>query len=150
MAWWAWFLLGLALVLLELATPGGFYFIFFGAGAFLVGIFAALGITDADWVEWLLFSVFAVGAIAVFRPLLLRRFGPARGDVPVDSLIGETATAMERIPPNDIGKVELRGSAWSACNIGEHGLSRGERCRVERVEGLTLYVREAQPSARAN
>jgi membrane protein implicated in regulation of membrane protease activity len=28
--WWYWVALGLVLVVLELAAPGGFYFIFFG------------------------------------------------------------------------------------------------------------------------
>ena len=37
MAWWLWVLLGFALVLCELLTPGGFFFLFFGLGAVAVG-----------------------------------------------------------------------------------------------------------------
>ena len=142
MAWWTWILLGFALALLELATPGGFYFIFFGISALIVGVLSGMGVTNAEWFQWFLFSIFAVGATAIFRPVLLRRFGPSAAGPPVDSLIGETATAMEKILPSGIGKVELRGSAWSAFNTGQEGLSRGQRCRVERVDGLTLYVRQ--------
>ena len=43
MEWWMWAVLGLALLMLEMATPGGFYFIFFGASAFLVGALDLLG-----------------------------------------------------------------------------------------------------------
>ncbi len=37
MIWWYWVVLGLLLTGLELATPGGFFVIFFGVGALLVG-----------------------------------------------------------------------------------------------------------------
>jgi membrane protein implicated in regulation of membrane protease activity len=136
-------LLGFALTLLELATPGGFYFIFFGLSAIVVGILTVADLTTVEWFEWLLFSVFAIVATAIFRPLLLRRFGPSASGLPVDSLVGETATAMEGIKPSSIGKVELRGSAWRAFNVGSEGLSRGQLCRVERVDGLMLHVRYA-------
>ena len=58
----------------------------------------------------------------------------------VDSLVGETAVVMEEIPAGAIGKVELRGSSWSARNISGQALARRERCKVERVEGLMLWV----------
>ena len=38
MDWWLWILLGLLLFLAELTTPGGFYILFFGIGAVIVGI----------------------------------------------------------------------------------------------------------------
>jgi len=145
MVWWIWIVLGFALLLLELATPGGFYFIFFGISALLVGGLTLLGLTETDWVEWLLFSVFAIGTIAGFRKPLLRRFGVGSPSRDVDSLIGETATAMETIQPGGLGKAELRGASWKACNAGGDGITRGQRCRVERVDGLTLFVRSAGP-----
>ena len=37
MAWWLWMLLGFALIVCELTTPGGFFFLFFGLGAVAVG-----------------------------------------------------------------------------------------------------------------
>jgi membrane protein implicated in regulation of membrane protease activity len=38
MDWWIWILLGLLLCVAELTTPGGFYILFFGIGAVIVGI----------------------------------------------------------------------------------------------------------------
>ena len=40
MEWWMWILLGLVLFWGEIVTPGGFYVIFFGVGAIVVGILA--------------------------------------------------------------------------------------------------------------
>ena len=150
MIWWIWIVLGCALLILEIATPGGFYFIFFGASAILVGFLTAAGITSTDWVEWLLFSVFAIGATALFRKPLLQKFGSGTLHREVDSLVGETATAMEAIHPGARGKAELRGTSWTACNTSGESLVRGQRCRVERVDGLTIFVRSAEPGVGSN
>ena len=59
----------------------------------------------------------------------------------VDSLVGETAVALEEIPAGGVGKAELRGSSWSARNLGESPIQLNQRVRVERIDGLTLDVR---------
>ena len=141
MEWWIWIVLGLALMVLELATPGGFYFIFFGASAVVVGTLTLLGVTSTPWMEWILFSVFTAGSTAIFRDKLVKRFGPAMPSKDVDTLVGEVATALEGIQPGAIGKAELRGASWTARNSGSQVVSQGQRCLVERVDGLTLFIR---------
>ena len=144
MEWWMWAVLGFALLVLEMATPGGFYFIFFGASAFLVGALDLFGITTTPWMEWMLFSIFAAGTTTLFRKRVLDRFGPKMPSGVVDTLIGEVATPLEGIQPGAVGKAELRGASWNACNSSTQGLSRGQRCLVERVDGLTLFIRAAE------
>src|SRR5262252_6009890 len=98
MEWWIWIVLGCVLLVLEMATPGGFYFVFFGASALIVGVLSLVGITSTPWVEWVLFSIFAIGGTALFRRRLLARFGvprPPTGEV--DTLVGEVATTLEGI-----------------------------------------------------
>ena len=140
MEWWIWIVLGLALLLGELITPGGFYILFFGIGAVFVGALAGLDLAGPAWFQVILFLVVSVVTLWLFRERLLKA---TRSATPytVDSLIGETAVSMEEIPSNAIGKAEMRGTSWNARNIGEKPLARGERCRVERIEGLTLFVR---------
>lgn len=150
MIWWLWIVLGCALLVLEMATPGGFYFAFFGASALLVGILTGAGITPTDWLQWLLFSIFAIGATALFRKPLLQKFGADDPGRDVDSLVGETATATEGIAPGGFGKAELRGTSWNACNASGESLLAGQRLRVERVDGLTIFVRSAEPGAGSN
>src|SRR5688572_23473947 len=150
MEWWMWFVLGFALLMLEMATPGGFYFIFFGASALLVAILDMVGVTESAWLEWMLFSIFAAGATTLFRQKVLNRFGAPMPTGEVDTLVGETATALEGIPPGAVGKAELRGSSWNACNAGNQGVVPGQRCRVERVDGLTLFIRAAESGSSSN
>lgn len=140
MEWWVWILAGLLLLVCELLTPGGFYILFFGIGAIVVGLLSGLNVAAPLWIQFGLFSIVSVLALWLFRERLLRYSqGPDRGQV--DSLVGETAVVLEDISINAIGKAELRGTSWSARNVGEKPLARGERCKVERVEGLTLAIR---------
>jgi inner membrane protein len=74
MPWWAWLALGLGLILLELLTPLGFYLMFFGAGALVLGALASLHLPLPLWGEWLLFSGFSIVAMLLFRRPLLTRF----------------------------------------------------------------------------
>lgn len=143
MEWWTWILIGLVLFLAELVTPGGFYFIFFGAGAVGVGILAGLEIAGPLWFQFILFSALSVAALWLFREKLLRLTHTASRE-PIDNLVGETAVAVDEISINAVGKAELRGASWSARNVGDRPLARGERCKVERVEGLTIFVRHEQ------
>jgi len=134
--------LGLLLLAGEMLAPGSFFFMFLGASGLIVGLLALLFRDMQAWVQWLLFSVFAVVSLVFFRKPLMERFHlTGRHGKKVDSLVGETATAMEDIATAGIGKAELRGAAWSALNVGDQPLSKSQRCRVEHVDGLTLHVR---------
>jgi membrane protein implicated in regulation of membrane protease activity len=141
MVWWNWLLLGLVLLAAEMATPGGFYILFFGLAALTVGALAGLDLLNTAWLQWLLFSILSVISLFLFRNSLLiwmKVREPAGKDV--DSMVGETAVLTDDLPPGGLGKVELRGTTWSARNTGRTVLTKGHRARVERVEGLTLWV----------
>jgi len=133
-----WVLLGFALMLGEVVTPGGFFFLFFGVGGLVVGLLVWADVGAPPWLQWLLFTVVSVGCLIPLRARLLRR---TQGDGrPVDSLVGETAVASEDLAPGQVGKAELRGTAWSARNGGTRAIPRGARCRVVRVDGLMLWI----------
>ncbi len=137
MTWWLWALLGLALLGLELATPGGFFWLFFAIGAMVVAALAWLGV-DGVVTEWLVFSVVSVVSLLSLRGPLRRRLGDQGPAAAVDVLVGEVAVPLEDLAPGAVGKAELRGSAWTARNGDVRPLARGERTRVARVDGLTL------------
>ena len=141
MLWWHWAALGLLLAAAELLTPGGFFVIFFGLGGLVVAVLAALGLAEPLWLQILLFSVFSVASLAVFRNPLLRWMGrhtpPA---IKVDNLVGESAVAAGPIEPGGMGRAELRGASWSARNEGAARIEAGARCRVTRVDGLVIGI----------
>jgi membrane protein implicated in regulation of membrane protease activity len=140
MAYWAWLLLGVGLLAIELATPGGFFAFFFAVAGLLVGLLVALGWAGPAWMQWLLFSVLSVVLLTLLRKPLQARLGLDREAKPVDSIPGEAALALEDIAVGAIGKAELRGTSWNARNGGASAIVKGQRLRVDRVEGLTLHV----------
>jgi len=139
MTWWLWEVLGLALAAIELATPGGFFIIFFGISAIIVGALVLGGLVGTAWIQWALFTVIALAALRLFRRPLLARIRMREKD-DVDSLTGEVAVAASDIPPGGHGRAELRGSTWSARNVGATPLRAGQRSRVVAVQGLTIDI----------
>lgn len=135
-------IVGLLLLAAEMAVPGGIVLLFFGAAALVVGLLVAPGLAIPAWMEFALFSLLAVGSLLTLRgPIqrwLKRSQMPA---VEVDSLLGETAVLAQDLAPGARGQAELRGTTWSARNAGQQTLAAGQECVVERVEGLTLFVR---------
>ncbi len=140
MTWWEWTILGLFLLVLEAMTPGGFFVMFFGAAGLVVGFLVALEVLRPLWLQWFMFSTMAVVSLLLFRGPLLRRV-KASDAPPVDQLVGQAATLLADLPPGGLGKAELRGTAWTVRNAGDRGLGKGQRVRVERVDGLMLWVR---------
>jgi membrane protein implicated in regulation of membrane protease activity len=141
MIWWYWMLLGIVLLGAEMLTPGGFYILFFGLAALIVGSLTGLGFTQAEWIQWLLFSGLAILSLLVFRGPLLAWIKTNDKEMPiVDSMVGESAILLEDLVPGGTVKAELRGTTWTAHNAGPALLKKGQRCKVERVEGLTLWI----------
>ena len=141
MAWWLWVLLGFALLAGEAVTPGAFFFLFFGLGAIVVGVVAWLGLVDSAAVQWLLFSLVSLVFLFPLRGRLVRWVGSGEDAAKsVDALVGQTAVLLDDLPPGEVGKAELRGTAWSARNGDAHALRKGQRGKVMRVDGLTLWL----------
>ncbi len=138
MAWWIWLIAGIGLLAAEVATPGMFVSLFFGLGAMAVAVLVGLDVGGPDWLQWVLFPILSLLLLAAFRQTLLGRMGTTRK---VQNLVGEAAVALEDIPMHGRGKVELRGTTWSAENLSDYKLSRGQACRVEAVNGITVSVR---------
>lgn len=136
---WQWLVLGLVLVALEMAAAGGFYIIFFGVAAIGVALLRMLGLIEPTWIQLLLFSVFSVASLMLFRRPLLKWLQVGASDI--DTLVGEVALPLDDIAPGTVGRVELRGTTWSARNIGSGVLARGRRAVVVRTEQLTLFIK---------
>ena len=142
MDWWIWMLAGLAMLTVEILIPGGIIMVFFGVSAILVGSLVALGVGGPPSFQILLFTVLSVVSLLALRgPILRRMKATPNSHDPVDSLAGESALVLEAMEPGAEGRVELRGSAWSARNESDRTLSVGAKSVVSRVENLMLFVR---------
>ena len=141
MIWWYWMLLGIVLLGIEMVTPGGFYILFFGLAALIVGGLSGIGVAQAEWLQWLLFSGLSILSLLIFRGPLMAWIKTRDKEMPVvDSMVGESAILLEDLAPGGIGKAELHGTTWTVHNSGQALVKKHQRCRVERVEGLALWI----------
>jgi len=139
MTWWIWILIGVALLAVEFASTTA-HIGLFAVGAFVVAILVALGLDIPLWGQLVIFTGVSIVALLFVRPWLVRKLRLSETKT-VDSLVGEQAVTLDEIGPSGIGKAEMRGSTWSARNVGETALARGQRCVVAAVEGLVIHVR---------
>ena len=140
MPWWAWLVLGFVLLASELASPSGFYLLFAGIAAIIVGLLGLGELSGPAWAQWLLFTLISVLSVAALRSRLARSFNRADGTVD-GSLVGQTVTLNDRIEAGGVGQGEHRGSVWTVQNLGSEALEAGARCTVDEVKGVTLLVR---------
>ena len=139
--WWYWIVLGLLLVVSEMTASGGFYIIFFGIAALIVGLLSLFDLAGPETMQLVLFSGLSVVSLVLFRSRLLKWLQIDPQAPPVDALVGEIGTATEDLAPGSVGRVELRGTSWSARNDTHAPLVQGTRVRVVKVEGLMLHVK---------
>jgi membrane protein implicated in regulation of membrane protease activity len=141
MPWWGWIVVGALLLGAEILVPTDFWLVFIGLAAIAVGLVATLAPLPAA-AQWALFGLLAAVSVLFFRRFVRGRFPSRAPDGRADdTLVGEAGRALEALAPGALGRVELRGSTWSARNGDAAAIEPGARVRVERVEGLTLHVR---------
>ena len=139
MVWWIWVLIGFGILGLELTTAT-LHVGFFAVGALVVALLVALGLDLPLWAQLVIFTSVSLIAFFFLRPILVRKLKLDQKRV-VDSLVGEQALALEDMGVGGNGRAEMRGTTWSARNIGETALIRGQRCTVTEVDGLVIHLR---------
>ena len=134
-----WLYAGVALIVLEVMTPG-LVSLFFGLSALtvalLVWLFPSLG---QGW-QWLMFSLFSVVYILLLRKSLKKVFS---GDREVsagvnDEFTGKLAVVVEKVGPNRPGRVEFAGSTWKA--ESDQVLEAGTPARILGKQNLTVRI----------
>ena len=143
--WWHWTVVGIALILVELALPS-FFLIWFGiaglAMALVLFVAPDLSLT-AQLATWTALSLLMVALwFRVFKPSFHKtRIGTSAGEV-----IGEVGLLVGAVAPFQRGKVRfqrpLLGAEEWVC-LADSQIAAGERVRVVAVEGSFLKVVKA-------
>lgn len=135
----AWLILAVVLLLVEMLTPGIFFFACFSVGAFVTTAVALLGVSA--WVEWTVFFATSLLSIFLVAPLA-RRWMKKIPQTPVglDSLEGQKAHVVESIDPAS-GKGQIRltnGAIWRA--VSDQSINEGTMVEIASVVGTRLKV----------
>src|SRR5262252_5575014 len=135
MIWWKWFVIGTVLLGIELfAIDAQFFLIFIGAAAIVVGLIGMLGIDLPPWLQWILFAALAVAGVVTMR----KQIYAALRNRPLEKVntdVNQIVRIPEDLAPGKSTRVEYRGTAWTALNVGKQAIPAGEDVRIESVDG---------------
>jgi len=134
-----WFILALILFIIEIMTPGVFFFSAIGVGALLTGIFFWI-FPEAIIVGWIVFILSSVVTVYFVRPLVRKMVIKQPVKSNVDSLIGQKALVIEKIDPPHLGMVKIAGELWRA--EGDVFIDSGQLVEIIQVEGNHLKVKK--------
>ncbi len=120
--------------------------IWFAAGA-LVAILAAL-LGGNLMVQVMLFLLVAVVLLLCLRPIVRRFIHPNLIRTNVDSVIGALGIVTTQVNNiSALGQVKINGLEWSARSTTGAPLKEGAMVKVDRVEGVKVFVSLAEEPA---
>lgn len=134
-----WFLIGLVLLLLELALPG-LIIVFFGIGAWITALCIVLFHPGIDF-QIILFIISSILCLAVLRRYLKKKFFHEDKSVVnllEDEFIGKYAIAETELLSGRQGRVEFKGTSWNA--ISDVDVKAGDQVKILNKESITLIV----------
>ena len=135
---YVWLGLILLFIVIEAATVG-MVSAWFAAGALAALIVALIG--AELWLQALVFVTVSAVALALLRPIAQKHFTPRLTRTNVDAIVGKTClcvTAIDNLAST--GQVKIGDIEWSARSTTGEPISVGTQVKVDRVEGVKVYV----------
>jgi len=142
MPWWAWMVLGIGLLGVEMfVIDAQFYLVFIGLSAAIVGLLGLFGVDLPNWAQWVAAAALAVGAVFALRKRVYELVRGSAGHVEERLTVGDRVVVPVRLEPGESGRVEYRGSSWTARNTGHGPIDAGREAIIAEINGLTLHVK---------
>jgi membrane protein implicated in regulation of membrane protease activity len=134
-----WFIIGLALFLLELLLPG-FVIFFFGVGAWITALLCLIAHPGTN-LQIIVFAVTSVLSLIALRKIIQRKFFYSKVDrssAVEDEFTGKDAIASTNFGKDKIGKVEFKGTTWNAESESE--IKKGQIVVIIEKDSFKLIV----------
>lgn len=143
---YTWLALLLVFIIAEAACPIHLVSLWFAMGAVVAMLAAALG--APTWLQITLFTVVSCVLLISLWPLARKYLNPKHTSTNVDSVIGSTGLVIATIDNLEAtGQVKLNGIPWSARSTSGDPIPEGARIRVDRIEGVKVFVSAVESEA---
>ena len=120
--------------------------LWFAGGSLAALIVSLLG--GEFWLQAVVFVVVSLVLLALFRPLVRKFIKPKITATNVDSVIGSQGYTTEQVDNvAATGQVKLGGMFWTARSTDGSPIPPNTLIRVDRVEGVKVYVTPVQETA---
>ena len=141
-----WIALVVVFLIVEAACPIHLVSIWFAAGALVAAVVSMLH--GQLWLQILLFVVVSGGLLACLWPFVKKFLNPKLSATNVDSVIGSEGYVTAAIDNlSATGQVKLGGMYWTARSTAGHSIPAGTLVRVDRIEGVKVFVTEVKVEA---
>ncbi len=134
-----WFIIGLIFLVLELILPG-FVVFFFGLGAWVTSLVCLISDPGAN-LQMVIFALTSIITLIAFRRMLKKKFfntNDINSNSVDDEFTGGKAMALTSFNKGSKGKVEYRGTTWTATS--DKDISAGETVIIVSRENINLNV----------
>lgn len=134
-----WFIIGLALFLLELVLPG-FVIFFFGVGAWITALLCLVANPGIN-LQAIVFGVTSILSLMLLRKMIQKRFFYSKDELSKeveDEFTGKEAVATMDFGPELTGKIEFKGTSWKAEST--EPLKEGQTVIIKSKENFKLFV----------
>ena len=141
-----WIALMVVFLVIEAACPIHLVSIWFAAGSLVAAIVSMLH--GQLWLQILLFVAVSGGLLAGLWPFVKKFLKPHLTRTNVDSVIGTEGYVTEAVDNlSAAGQVKLGGMYWTARSTAGQPLPVGTLVRVDRIEGVKVFVSEVKVEA---
>ena len=144
-----WFLLLVIFLIAEAACPFHLVSVWFAAGALASIVVALLG--GAVWLQITVFFLVSLALLIGLWPFVKKVLKPHLVKTNVDALIGSSGyvtTDIDNLAAT--GQMKLGAMEWSARSSSGQAIKAGTLVRVDRIEGVKVFVSEVKEEVTVN
>ena len=142
----AWFALLLVFLIVEAACPIHLVSIWFAAGSLVAMLVAFWG--GKLWLQITLFLVVSCVLVALLWPFIKKFLNPKLKKTNLDAVIGSeglVTAAIDNVAA--AGQVKLGAMEWTARSTSGKKIPTGTLVKVDRIEGVKVFVSPAEVPA---
>lgn len=141
-----WLALLVIFLIVEAACPVHLVSIWFAVGSLAALLADMLG--APIWLQATLFVLVSGALLAMLWPLARKYINPNRTATNVDALIGAVGVVTAAIDNVEaVGQVKLNGMEWSARSTNGEDIPAGCRVKVDKIQGVKVFVTPAEVPA---
>jgi len=142
MNWYIWVIVGVFLLILEIFTTG-FFVALIGVAALIMAVVSPF--VPVLWVQLLLFTLFSVGIVWIFLPLIRKSLDRQAIPTNQEAMIGKTVLVTEEIDNRaNKGYIKYYGDFFPARSLHGEVIPVGKEVVIRKIEGIRVFVEEVE------
>jgi hypothetical protein len=143
--WWHWAVLGIGLIIAELAIPA-FFIVWFGLGALLVSFVLLVAPSMSLTAQLLTWTLASVAMVVIWFRIFKPGLHKTKIGMSDSNIVGEVGMLIRAVEPFQKGQVRFQkplvgSEVWEF--ISDEAIKSGERVWVLGIEGSFLKVGKA-------